>query len=77
MQSRCIIEEHTGEKSMGIKPTYIKALGMEILSSYGPRFSKDFDENKQIVSEVTTVESKRVRNRVAGFITRKIKTGRH
>ena len=62
---------------MGIKPTYIKALGMEILSSYGPRFSKDFDENKQIVSEVTTVESKRVRNRVAGFITRKINTGRY
>jgi small subunit ribosomal protein S17e len=62
---------------MGIKPTYIKALGLEILSSYGPRFSKDFDENKQIVTEVTTVESKRVRNRVAGFITRKINTGRY
>ncbi len=62
---------------MGIKPTYIKALGLEILESYGPRFSKDFDENKQIVSEVTTVESKRVRNRVAGFITRKINTGRY
>ncbi|MDD1709255.1 MAG: 30S ribosomal protein S17e [Methanoregulaceae archaeon] len=62
---------------MGIKPTYIKALGLEMLSSYGPRFSKDFDENKQIVTEVTTVESKRVRNRVAGFITRKINTGRY
>ncbi|MCE5297868.1 MAG: 30S ribosomal protein S17e [Methanoregulaceae archaeon] len=62
---------------MGIKPTYIKALGLELLSSYGPRFSRDFDENKQIVTEVTTVESKRVRNRVAGFITRKINTGRY
>jgi small subunit ribosomal protein S17e len=62
---------------MGIKPTYIKALGLEMLSNYGPRFSKDFDENKQIVTEVTTVESKRVRNRVAGFITRKINTGRY
>ncbi len=62
---------------MGIKPTYIKTLGMEILGSYGPRFSNDFDENKQIVSEVTTIGSKRVRNRVAGFITRKINTGRY
>ena len=62
---------------MGIKPTYIKALGLELLGSYGPRFSSDFDENKQIVTEVTTVESKRVRNRVAGFITRKINTGRY
>jgi small subunit ribosomal protein S17e len=62
---------------MGIKPTYIKALGSELLSGYGSRFSNNFDENKQIVAEVTTVESKRVRNRVAGYITRKINTGRH
>ncbi|NTU99935.1 MAG: 30S ribosomal protein S17e [Methanoregulaceae archaeon] len=31
---------------------------------------------KQIVTEVTTIESKRVRNRVAGFVTRKVNTGR-
>jgi small subunit ribosomal protein S17e len=62
---------------MGIKPTYIKALGMELLAGYGNRFSNNFDENKQIVTEVTSVESKRVRNRVAGYITRKINTGRH
>jgi small subunit ribosomal protein S17e len=62
---------------MGIKPTYIKALGMDLLSAYGSRFSNNFDENKQIVAEVTTIESKRVRNRVAGYVTRKINTGRH
>jgi small subunit ribosomal protein S17e len=62
---------------MGIKPTYIKALGIEILGSYGTRFSNNFDENKQIVAEVTSIESKRVRNRVAGYITRKVNTGRH
>jgi small subunit ribosomal protein S17e len=61
---------------MGIKPTYIKALGLELLESYGNRFSNNFDENKQIVTEVTTIESKRVRNRVAGFVTRKVNTGR-
>ena len=62
---------------MGIKPTYIKALGIEIILAYGNRFSNNFDENKQIVGEVTTIDSKRVRNRVAGYITRKINTGRH
>jgi len=62
---------------MGIKPTYIKAVGIELLSLYGKRFSNDFDENKLIVAEVTTIESKRVRNRVAGYVTRKINTGRH
>jgi len=62
---------------MGIKPTYIKALGLELLENYGNRFSNNFDENKQIVTEVTTIESKRVRNRVAGYVTRKVNTGRH
>jgi len=62
---------------MGIKPTYIKALGLELLEGYGNRFSNNFDENKQIVAEVTSIDSKRVRNRVAGFVTRKINTGRH
>ncbi|MBP1927838.1 small subunit ribosomal protein S17e [Methanolinea mesophila] len=62
---------------MGIKPTYIKAVGTDLLSTYGNKFTNNFDDNKLMVSEVTTIESKRVRNRVAGYITRKINTGRH
>jgi small subunit ribosomal protein S17e len=62
---------------MGIKPSYIKSVGVELLTRYGPRFSSSFEENKQTVTEVTTIESKRVRNRVAGYVTRKINTGRH
>jgi small subunit ribosomal protein S17e len=62
---------------MGIKPTYIKSLGEELLMKYGSRFTGDFDENKLIVDEVTVINSKRVRNRVAGNITRKINRKRH
>lgn len=61
---------------MGIKPTYIKAIGTELLTYHGNRFTGNFDENKHIVAEVTNIESKRVRNRVAGYITRKINTQR-
>jgi small subunit ribosomal protein S17e len=57
---------------MGIKPTYIKALGQELIDKHGNRFTKDFDNNKQVVEEVAVIDSKRVRNRVAGSITRKI-----
>ena len=57
---------------MGIKPTYIKSLSEELLLKHRDKFSKDFDENKLIVSEVTIIDSKRVRNRVAGSITRKM-----
>ncbi|OPX72480.1 MAG: 30S ribosomal protein S17e [Methanoregulaceae archaeon PtaB.Bin108] len=61
---------------MGIKPTYIKAIGLELLDHHGSRFSNNFDENKQTITEITNIDSKRVRNRVAGFVTRKVNTGR-
>ncbi|NLX48557.1 MAG: 30S ribosomal protein S17e [Methanospirillum sp.] len=61
---------------MGIKPNYIKAFAQELLERYGDRFTRDFDENKMTVAELTVVDSKRVRNRVAGYITRKINNPR-
>ncbi|WFN35040.1 30S ribosomal protein S17e [Methanogenium sp. S4BF] len=57
---------------MGIKPSYIKSLSQELIVKHGNRFSGDFDENKLAVSEVSVIDSKRVRNRVAGYITRKV-----
>ncbi len=62
---------------MGIKPSYIKSLGTELLASQRGYFSTSFDENKQQLGKSTVIESKRVRNRVAGYITRKINTKRH
>jgi small subunit ribosomal protein S17e len=62
---------------MGIKPSYIKTLGLEVLAKNRDRFSNNYDENKQALSTVASIESKRVRNRIAGFITRKINTKRH
>ncbi|WP_298668294.1 30S ribosomal protein S17e [uncultured Methanofollis sp.] len=61
---------------MGIKPTYIKSLGNELMAKNAGRFTGDFSENKQIVTEVSIIESKRVRNRVSGYITRKQNTKR-
>ncbi len=61
---------------MGIKPSYIKNIGTELLEYHREKFSNDFDENKKVVQTATNIPSKRVRNRVAGFITRKINTGR-
>jgi small subunit ribosomal protein S17e len=40
------------------------------------RFTGDFAENKQVVAEVSVIESKRVKNRVSGYITRKQNTKR-
>ncbi|MFA5397496.1 MAG: 30S ribosomal protein S17e [Methanomicrobiales archaeon] len=57
---------------MGIKPSYIKSLGQELIVKHGNRFSGDFDENKLVLADVSIIGSKRVRNRVAGYVTRKV-----
>ncbi|HJJ99622.1 MAG TPA: 30S ribosomal protein S17e [Methanocorpusculum sp.] len=54
---------------MGIKPSYIKSMGIALMEQYGKCFNNSFDNNKRAVSEITTIESKSIRNRVAGFIT--------
>ena len=59
---------------MGIKPSYIKMTGNTLLTRFGDRFSNSFDENKLSVTESTSITSKRMRNRIAGYITRKINT---
>jgi len=61
---------------MGIKPSYIKRLGEEIIDRQPARFGRDFRENKQGVNEIAVIGSKKVRNRVAGYITRKHNTGK-
>ncbi|XVH31836.1 30S ribosomal protein S17e [Haloferacaceae archaeon DSL9] len=56
---------------MAIKPKYIKQLANVLLDEYPQSFNADFDTNKESVSTLTTIESKGVRNRIAGYITRK------
>ena len=56
---------------MAIKPKYVKQLGRTLLSDYPEAFNTEFETNKEHVAKLTTVESKGVRNRVAGYITRK------
>ena len=56
---------------MAIKPKYIKQLGTVLLERFPDSFNTDFETNKESVTALTTVESKGVRNRIAGYITRK------
>jgi small subunit ribosomal protein S17e len=56
---------------MPIKPKYVKQLGNLLLERYPQAFNTDFATNKESVEKLTNVESKGVRNRIAGYITRK------
>lgn len=60
---------------MGIKPSYVKNLAVKLLREYGDVFDNDFEANKLRVTEHTNVESKVIRNRIAGYISRKKNKG--
>ena len=56
---------------MAIKPAYVKKTARLLMERYPEAFSEDFERNKELVAELTNIESKSVRNRVAGYVTHK------
>lgn len=56
-----------------VRQTYIKRLAKDLVSADEERFSDDFDENKEKLEEVADFKSKKLRNRVAGYIVRVVK----
>jgi small subunit ribosomal protein S17e len=55
-----------------IRQTYIKSTTDALLRTYPNEFSTDFNENKKKVASFSSVQSKSLRNRVAGYVTRKL-----
>jgi len=56
-----------------IKTTLIKRLTFKLYNAHRDNFKQDFEHNKKAVSELTDVESKKIRNIVAGYLTRLVK----
>jgi small subunit ribosomal protein S17e len=56
-----------------IRPTYIKRVALELLERFPDTFTNDFEENKKKVAEMTDMTSITMRNRVAGYITRRMR----
>lgn len=56
-----------------IRPNYIKSLADQLLEEHGDVFTTDFTANKENVSRYTNIESKVIRNRVAGYIVRALR----
>ncbi|MBN2487690.1 MAG: 30S ribosomal protein S17e [Methanosarcinaceae archaeon] len=55
-----------------IRQTSIKNIAFRLLENHRDDFTTDFDVNKQLVTKYTTIEGKVIRNRVAGYVTRKM-----
>ncbi|MFA5452658.1 MAG: 30S ribosomal protein S17e [Candidatus Methanomethylophilaceae archaeon] len=53
-----------------IRPTYIKRVAIELVNRYPKAFNADFENNKVMVDNLTDVYSVKMRNRIAGYVTR-------
>ncbi len=56
-----------------IRQGYIKSLGEMLLEKHSDAFSLDFNQNKENVTKYTDVDSKVIRNRVAGYVVRQLR----
>ena len=52
-----------------VKTEQVKRLAKELIKRFPERFSNNFDENKQAVSDLTQGSTTRIRNQIAGYIT--------
>ena len=53
-----------------IRTALVKRIAGNLLAQYSDLFKSNFEENKRLVMELTDVSSKRLRNIIAGYITR-------
>ncbi len=53
-----------------IRPSNIKRVARALVDSYPDKFNGDFESNKIMVSKLTDVQTKRLRNMLAGYVTR-------
>ena len=52
-----------------VRPVFIKKISHELMKKYSDLFTLDFDENKKLLDEFVIIQSRLVRNRIAGYIT--------
>jgi small subunit ribosomal protein S17e len=55
-----------------VKTDQVKRTGKELMRRFPSKFNDNFDENKKSVEALTQGTTTRVRNQIAGYITRTI-----
>ena len=56
-----------------IKSIAVKSLGDEIIEEHGDKLTSEFGKNKAKIKELREIKSKRVRNVVAGYVTKELR----
>lgn len=52
-----------------VRPTYIKRVAEKLVAEFPDQCSENFESNKELLEQYTNIESKVMRNRVAGYIS--------
>ena len=59
-----------------IKTKLVKRTGEELFRNNPNKFSEDFEDNKKVLPELTELNSKKLRNGIAGYGTRLVRKGK-
>lgn len=53
-----------------VRTEQVKRIARELLKKYPNKIGADFEKNKQVVTDYTSISSIKLRNKVAGYATR-------
>jgi len=58
-------------KELGkVRPEKVKKIAKELVKRYPNQFTTDFENNKKLLASMVTIYSAKLRNLIAGYITR-------
>ena len=57
----------------GVRTKTVKRAARNIIEKYYPLLTLDFHTNKRVVDEVAVIETKRLRNKIAGYLSHLMK----
>lgn len=60
-----------------IKTALVKRTGEQLSSKFPDRFKADFEHNKKALGDIANIHSKKLRNVIAGYITKLVKKTQH
>ena len=53
-----------------IKTTFIKSISIQFVEQHKDKITTDFEKNKEVIGKILDIPSKKLRNVIAGYVTR-------
>jgi len=53
-----------------VRSEKVKKIARELLKKYPDKFTADFEENKKVIASLAKIPTTKLRNNIAGYITR-------